>query len=118
MELLHYDFLLFADAATGDSSVVYRRSDNTYGLMATNDSARPAPYADTIILDPVPAPTLTTVEAVERLQVGGEPFVFFTDVATGRGSLVYTRDDGHIGLLVPDEERGVATHEHPEATIQ
>lgn len=118
MELLHYDFLLFADAATGDSSVVYRRSDNTYGLMATGgDTVRPAPYADTIVLDPAPAPTLTTADAVERLEVGGEPFVFFTDARSGRGSLVYRRSDGHYGLLVPDEESNPATHERTGSSL-
>jgi hypothetical protein len=38
-------------------------------------------------------------EAVERLESGGEPYVFFVDSTTARGAVVYHRYDGHWGLV-------------------
>ena len=40
-------------------------------------------------------------EALERLDAGGEPFVFFCDTDTGRGAVAYLRYDGHYGLIRP-----------------
>ncbi|MET0883622.1 MAG: sigma 54 modulation/S30EA ribosomal C-terminal domain-containing protein, partial [Acidimicrobiales bacterium] len=46
-------------------------------------------------------PTETVEEALERLDAGGEPFVFFCDADTGRGAVAYLRYDGHYGLIRP-----------------
>ena len=40
-------------------------------------------------------------EAVERLDVDVEPFVFFVEPESGRGNVVYRRYDGHYGLITP-----------------
>ena len=45
--------------------------------------------------------TLTLEEAVERLNSGGEPHVFFADATNGRGNVLYRRYDGHYGLITP-----------------
>jgi len=37
MELLHHDFYVFRSAATGAVSVVYRRRDGNYGLIAPDE---------------------------------------------------------------------------------
>lgn len=34
MDLLHKDFLVFTDAVSGDISVIYRRKDGNFGLIA------------------------------------------------------------------------------------
>jgi predicted kinase len=47
------------------------------------------------------APDLTVAEARERLDADGERFVYFRDRATGRGSVLYHRVDGQLGLLTP-----------------
>ena len=47
-------------------------------------------------------PTLGLDEAIERIGVGGERFVFFADSASGRGNVLYRRYDGHYGLIAPD----------------
>ena len=49
----------------------------------------------------LPGPRLTVQEATGRLDVAGQPFTFFVDTGTGRGSVVYHHYDGHYGLLVP-----------------
>jgi ribosome-associated translation inhibitor RaiA len=82
LELLDYDFHLFTNAETGDESVVHRSGD---GTLALDD-------------DPE---TETVDEAIARLELTGEPFVFFRDPATGRGNVLYHRYDGHYGLITP-----------------
>ena len=47
-------------------------------------------------------PTLDLDEAIERIGVDGERFVFFANSATGRGNVLYRRYDGHYGLIAPD----------------
>ncbi|SDM35674.1 ribosome hibernation promotion factor [Allokutzneria albata] len=81
MGLLDHDFYLFVDRETGRDTVI------------THD--------DHAVLDAAVAPVLPLVHAIERLDLSNEPFVFFVDVDTGRGSLVYLRYDGHYGLISP-----------------
>ena len=38
-------------------------------------------------------------EAVERMELLGHGFFFFTNVDTSRSAVVYRRDDGHVGLI-------------------
>jgi hypothetical protein len=40
-------------------------------------------------------------QATQRLDDGGEPFVFFANAMTGRGNVVYRRYDGNYGLITP-----------------
>ncbi len=82
MEVLDYDFFLFTDADDGRDKVVFRDLDGDVHVAA-------AP------------PTETVDEALERLDAGGEPFVFFCATDTGRGAVAYLRYDGHYGLIRP-----------------
>jgi ribosome-associated translation inhibitor RaiA len=105
MELLHHDFLLFTDSATGVECVVYRRPGNTHGLIVAGEPAeRFQPSVDWITVDHTPAQRLTTTAAIERLDLSEDPFVFFVDVERKRGSIVYRRYDGHYGLIEPRDE--------------
>ena len=63
----------------------------------------PATESVEVVLEPEAAPTLALDEAVEWLDVAGEPFVFFGDRDTGRAKVVYRRYDGHYGLVEPAE---------------
>jgi hypothetical protein len=51
-----------------------------------------------------PAPELDLAGALERLDVGDEPWVFYRDGTTGRGHVVYRRHDGHYGLITPVDD--------------
>lgn len=123
MEMLDYSFYLFRDLHTGEDSVLWRRDDGSYGLarchtagtapipaVAVPGLAEPAAAVPTVpvpiipvsVVD-TPAPTLTLGQAVERLRSGDEPFVFFHDAAIGRGEVLYRRDDGQYGVIVPAE---------------
>ena len=46
----------------------------------------------------LPAPRLTVEEAAERLEAMGQPFIFFADIRTGRGCLIY---GGPSSLVLP-----------------
>ncbi len=95
MDLLGHEFFLFVDRGTGQDAVV-RRAREGYAVQGVvtwpTGSAVPVAYDGT-------APHLSLTEAEERLEHGGEPFVFFLDRTTDRGAVLYLRHDGHYGLI-------------------
>jgi ribosomal subunit interface protein len=102
MEDLDHDFYLFTDVATGEEAVVYRRDDGELGLrQMTPIPDRLERVAFPMVLDPMPAPTLSHEAATARLTASGEPFVFYADAESGRGHVAYRRYDGHYGRIVP-----------------
>jgi hypothetical protein len=82
MEQLDHDVHLFIDEVTGREAVVYRGTPAGYDV------------------DP---PRLASRAAVDRLNRGGQPFLFFAEAATGRGRLLYRRYDGHYGLVTSSD---------------
>ncbi len=103
LHLLDYDFLLFADAAAGIDSLLYRPDGGGFLRIAraSQPHQEPRPERDAPISDPNPAPDLTVAQARQRLDADGEHWVFFRDSATGRGCVIYRRLDGHYGLITP-----------------
>jgi len=101
LDLLDYDFHLFTELSTGQDSVIYRTADGFGLAMAHPKPSRLGVAAGSMTVSKLPAPRLTVPEAVERLEAMGQPFMFFVDPGTGRGSLVYHRYDGHYGLVHP-----------------
>jgi ribosome-associated translation inhibitor RaiA len=79
MELMSYDFHLFTNVDTGRDAVIARRD------------------GEVVLFED--APELTVEQAGERLDVTGDPFVFFVDPISRRGSVLYHRYDGHYGLI-------------------
>jgi len=88
MQVLDHDFHLFTNAESDEENVVYQRPDGTVAL---------AQFAS--------APVLLLEDAVERLNLSGERFVFFVEPQTRRGSVLYRRYDGHYGLIEPEVPR-------------
>lgn len=101
MEHLGYDFHLFRDERTGQDAVVYRAGTGYRMAWLTPDGAPGAGTAVPLTVSPLPAPRLTVRDAISRLNLTGQPFLFFADAASGRGRLLYHRYDGHYGLLRP-----------------
>ena len=99
--LLDYDFHLFTERSTGQDSVIYRTPGGYRLAMADPKPGRLGPLPGSVTVGLLPAPRLTVQEATGRLDAAGQPFTFFVDPGTGRGSVVYHRYDGHHGLLVP-----------------
>jgi ribosome-associated translation inhibitor RaiA len=104
MQMLDYDFHLFTSVETGEENVVYRRPDDTIAL--TQITPTPAGKPSAFPLDTTPVPVMLVGDAVERMNVSGERFVFFVDAQTGRGNLLYHRYDGHYGLIAPAVDTG------------
>ena len=42
---------------------------------------------------------MSAEEAVERMELVGHGFFFFTNAETSRAAVVYRRDDGNVGLI-------------------
>jgi ribosome-associated translation inhibitor RaiA len=105
LDLLDYDFHLFTERSTGEDSVIYRAADGYRLAMAHPKPLRLGPVPDSVTVSSSPAPRLAVQEATERLEAMGQPFTFFVDAHTGRGSLIYHRYDGHYGLVVSAHER-------------
>lgn len=96
MDLLDHDFFLFTDALTGEEAVVYRDGDHHHETGGAEAAPLPVQHAAT-------APRLHEQEAVTRLNLSGEPFVFYVDPDEGRGRVMYHRHDGHYGLITPGD---------------
>ena len=101
LELLGFEFYLFTDQATGLDSVIYRADDGYRMAQARPAAGWPGPASDSVTVSERPVPRLTPAAAEDRLEALGQPFVFFVNRETGRGSLVYHRYDGHYGLVTP-----------------
>jgi hypothetical protein len=101
LELLGFEFYLFTDQATGQDSVIYR-ADGGYRMARARPGAGwPCLASASVTVSERPVPRLTPAAAEDRLEALGQPFVFFVNRETGRGSLVYHRYDGHYGLVAP-----------------
>jgi ribosome-associated translation inhibitor RaiA len=102
MEALDYDVHLFTDETTGQDAVVYRAGPTGYRLARLEPTRTPEPPGQLpLTASQHPAPRLTDREAVDRINLTGQPFLFFADAHTGRGRLLYHRYDGHYGLITP-----------------
>ncbi|MFP5335072.1 MAG: HPF/RaiA family ribosome-associated protein [Actinomycetes bacterium] len=101
MEALGHDFFLFVDDASGRDVLLHRRDDGAYGVIGLAEGVRLPPG---VVHEPGPA-TLNETGARHRLDDGGEPFVFYTDLETRRGHVAYRRRDGHYGVITPAGRR-------------
>lgn len=100
LEQLDYDFYLFRDLASGSDALMERVGDGSYRLTQTVPAEiDPASSAVALEVSSTGAPSLSIDEAIERLNVGAEPHVFFVDASSGRGIVLYRRYDGHYGLI-------------------
>ncbi len=99
MELLDYDFYVFAERVTGQDSVLYRTADGYRLAQARPRPGQLGPVAAQVTVSDQPAARLATADAIARLEALGQPFLFFIDSETGRGSVLYHRYDGHYGHI-------------------
>jgi ribosome-associated translation inhibitor RaiA len=99
MELLDYDFYLFTERATGQDSVLYRTYNGFVLVQAHPGHGDLGPVAASITVSDQLTPRIDTAAAIDRMEALGQPFLFFIDSDTGRGSLIYHRYDGHYGHI-------------------
>jgi ribosome-associated translation inhibitor RaiA len=103
LELLDHDFFLFRNAATGEDNVV-ARGDHGYELFEPRIRCPLGDVVEPVHRSPVSPPTVRMDEAMEILDLGDLPFVFFVDPDDGRGRICYRRYDGHYGMIVPGDD--------------
>lgn len=101
LDRLGHDFYLFREMSTGSDAVIFfERENGDLGLQQPEGTTGDPTAAATLPVNRhAPAPTLTEREAIERLESGNEPFVFYVDSASGRGQVLYRRYDGHWGMI-------------------
>jgi hypothetical protein len=102
MDTMDYDCHLFADADTGQDSMVHRCGPTGYRVVQLSTRSGPARRRSPLTTySGRPVPTLTPPEAVARLRGTGLPFVFFCDAWAERpsGAVLYQRYDGNYGFL-------------------
>ncbi len=102
MEEFDFDFYLFRELASGQDAVLERVENGSYVLTRVRPESDAGPTAIALTVVETPAPELDLKEAIERMNVDGERYVFFVNAATGRGNVIYHRFDGHYGLIAPD----------------
>jgi len=85
MDLLGHDFYLFTQIDTGRPALIHRLPEGRYGLRARAADALPEGTVVPVIYEG-PAESLSQQQAVEHLDAGIEPFVFYLDTAHGRAA--------------------------------
>jgi hypothetical protein len=101
LDVLDYRFFLFTDEADGIPSIVYER-DGDVVLQRIDGSGPPEERARVPVdVNETSAPSANVGEAIERLNLSGEPFIFFKDSEGDSPRVVYRRYDGHYGLIEP-----------------
>jgi hypothetical protein len=100
MDVMDYDFHLFIDADSGEDSVVYRIGPTGYRLSRVCGKTRPRDMRSVpLTIDAYPVRELTPFHAMAALNSTELPFMFFRNIATGRGTVLYRRLDGHYGTI-------------------
>jgi hypothetical protein len=104
LDRLGHDFFLFRELITdADSLIFFDRETGLLGFQQSEGTTGDPTQEVTVPVGRHPAaPVLEMEEAIERLESGGERFVFYVDAATRRGAVVYHRYDGHWGLITAE----------------
>lgn len=101
MDLMDYDFHLFTERGSGEDSVLYRTPEG-YRLAQVHPRPKRIETGEVhVSVSEHPAARLSLAEAIERLDLSGQPFLFYLDAERGRGQVIYHRYDGHYGLITP-----------------
>jgi ribosome-associated translation inhibitor RaiA len=101
LDSLAHDFYLFTELETGADACLSFDGDGV--LLQLPEGVGDVMIEHAVVrfrLGPA-APTLSLGNAEDRLDDGGERWVFFIDDETARGHVVYHRYDGHYGLITP-----------------
>ncbi len=106
MRLLDHDFFLFTNSRSGEENVVYLGEEGVLHLRLPASAGEA--FVDPVVIDPEPAPILSTREAIEMFDLADGRFLFFLERDSGRGQVLYRRFDGDYGLIVPSDEAQVA----------
>ncbi len=101
LEVLDHRFFLFTDAGTGEDAIVFETEDGVAVRTVTGVAPPHTHDHAELAVDLRPTQELADVEAANRLDVSGAPFIFFRQAGSGRGAVLYRRYDGHYGIIEP-----------------
>lgn len=103
LEDMGYDFHLFTEAESDQDSVLYRSNSSGYRLAQLDPSPDALPSLQNlpVTVSDHGAARLSVSEAIERLTVWAQPFLFFKNSENDRGAVLYVRYDGQYGLISP-----------------
>ena len=100
MAALGHEFLLYRDGDTGADALLYRRDDGT--LAVIEPCGTPSAPADRPVREPSRySDPLELSTAIAEMDAVNHRFLYFTDAVSGRGCVLYVREDGHYGLIEP-----------------
>ena len=100
LDLMDYDFYLFAERGSGQDSVLYRAWPSCFRLVQANpDPDRVQRGVVPLTIAAAPPPRLTVEQATHSMGSSDNRFLVFVDVATQRTCVLYRRYDGHYGLI-------------------
>lgn len=103
---MDYDAYLFTDDVFGQDAVVYRGGPSGLHLARQYTQRPPSgPAEPKIIIHPQRTPTMTPAQATNWLVRHRLPQLFFTDIESRRGFLLYRRYDAHLALVTPGPAR-------------
>ena len=91
-------------ATPGRTALLHRRDDGTLAVIEPRGT--PAAPADGPIRQPSRySDPLELSTAIAEMDAVNHRFLYFTDAASGRGRVLYLREDGHYGLIEPLSSR-------------
>jgi hypothetical protein len=102
MQDLDHDFLLFQDAGTKADAVAYAREDGRLGVIEPAGTELPESPSEAVRYEQSRLSEPITLDAaVAEMNELSHHFLYFVNAESGRGNVIYTRYDGHYGLIEP-----------------
>ena len=102
MEDLDHDFLLFRDSETDADAVVYVRDDGRLGVIEPAGAPRSESLGEAGVHEESRmSEPIALAAALEEMNELNHRFLYFVNIETGRGNVIYMRYDGHYGLIEP-----------------
>ena len=100
LEDLDHEFFLFHDAESDADVVLYWRDDGLLAMIVPSWVESSSGYGPLRVRSRYSS-RLELQAAVAEMNATGHRFLFFENAATGRGNVIYSRYDGHYGLIEP-----------------
>lgn len=101
MEELDHDFYLFRERQSGADAVAYHRDDGRLGVIGPSGLGWSGESSGIVTEESRMDGPTRLEDAVAEMNMLSHRFMYFTDAATGRGSVIYMRYDGNYGLIEP-----------------
>lgn len=99
IEALDHDFFLFGDLEAACDAVIYRAGDGRLRVIVADPAKAGELREPSRISQPI-----DLARAIAEMDAVDHRFIFFVNVSTGRGNVIYRRYDGNYGLIEPADQ--------------